>query len=127
LKTESGDRPYNDLEFYVFIRGNNWLNERRFGEALACLAHEFAPEAGVEWNSKLFRPQNCAAVRRACFIMISSWVIAGFLAAKNCLPVANIITMRETFPLSEAARLLMNRCSGLLFAAGKTSARSFHR
>src|SRR4026209_1598165 len=26
LKTKSGDRPYNDLEFYVFLRGNEFLN-----------------------------------------------------------------------------------------------------
>ena len=25
LKTASGDRPYNDLEFYVFVRGNAFL------------------------------------------------------------------------------------------------------
>src|SRR5438445_13084871 len=25
LKTEAGNQPYNDLEFYVFIRGNTWL------------------------------------------------------------------------------------------------------
>src|SRR5439155_17495371 len=29
LKTESGDRPYNYLEFYVCLRGNVWLNEQR--------------------------------------------------------------------------------------------------
>src|SRR6266571_2140097 len=29
LKTESDDRPYNDLEFYVCLRGNVWLNEQR--------------------------------------------------------------------------------------------------
>src|SRR5205807_5132580 len=53
LKTEAGDEPYNDLEFYVFISGNNWLNERRFGEALHGLARELAPEAGVEVEFKI--------------------------------------------------------------------------
>src|SRR6476646_6533016 len=31
LKTETGDQPYNDLEFYVCLRGPHWLNERRYG------------------------------------------------------------------------------------------------
>src|SRR5438270_14023722 len=34
LKSESGDQSYNDLEFYVFIKGNRLLNQRRFGGAL---------------------------------------------------------------------------------------------
>src|SRR5690242_3177119 len=34
LKTAAGDRPYNDLEFYVFIRGNDLLNEKFYGAAL---------------------------------------------------------------------------------------------
>src|SRR5580658_4912604 len=34
LRTETGDQPYNDLEFYVFIRSNRWLNERRHRDRL---------------------------------------------------------------------------------------------
>src|SRR6187549_85993 len=34
LKTPEGDQPYNDLEFYIFISGNRFLNRRRFGAAL---------------------------------------------------------------------------------------------
>ena len=29
MKTPVGDLPYNDLEFYVFIRGNSILAERK--------------------------------------------------------------------------------------------------
>lgn len=29
LTTTAGDRPYNDLEFYVLVRGLSWLNEDR--------------------------------------------------------------------------------------------------
>src|SRR4051794_23190626 len=38
LRTETGDRPYNDLEFYVCLRGRHWSNERRYGAALHRLA-----------------------------------------------------------------------------------------
>src|SRR6266567_4216010 len=37
-RTESGDWPYNDLEFYVFLRGSLWLNERRHQARLQALA-----------------------------------------------------------------------------------------
>src|SRR5215471_6265158 len=34
LHTAAGDRPYNDLEFYVFTRGSRLWNERRYGKTL---------------------------------------------------------------------------------------------
>src|SRR5438552_671320 len=48
LETEKGDEPYNDLEFYVFLRGPNWWNERQFGPALNSLAHSLSSAAGVD-------------------------------------------------------------------------------
>ena len=48
LKTRTGDRPYNDVEFYVFLRGNNSLNHRRFHGALHRAAVKLTPAAGVE-------------------------------------------------------------------------------
>src|SRR5689334_16523782 len=35
-----GDAPYNDLEFYVFVRGPVPWNEWRLGPALRRLAHQ---------------------------------------------------------------------------------------
>jgi len=67
LKTESATGHTTTWNLRLHSR-QQLLNERRFGEALRCLAHEFAPEAGVEVEFKLFRPQNCAAVRRACLL-----------------------------------------------------------
>src|SRR5579883_253601 len=34
LQTEHGDEPYNDMEFYVFVRGSVLLAERRHRAAL---------------------------------------------------------------------------------------------
>src|SRR5205814_1533122 len=53
LKTRTGDRPYNDLEFYVFLRGNNFLNERRYHRALEDLAEHLSPTARVEVEFKI--------------------------------------------------------------------------
>src|SRR5215510_5259112 len=46
LVTPAGHRPYNDLEFYVFVRGKTWWNERRFGIPLHWLAERLATDAG---------------------------------------------------------------------------------
>src|SRR4051812_44747545 len=43
LKTGAGDRPYNDLEFYVSLRGPHWRNERRYRKALHGLAEALSP------------------------------------------------------------------------------------
>ena len=43
LKTPLGDQPYNDLEFYVFVRGHPWWHERRYSKAL----HELGERAWV--------------------------------------------------------------------------------
>ena len=36
LKIQEREEPYNDLEFYVLMRGNPRLNERRCGSELDC-------------------------------------------------------------------------------------------
>src|SRR5438094_616767 len=46
LKTETGDRPYNDLEFYVCLRGSQLLNERRYSGALHTLAQKLSTAVG---------------------------------------------------------------------------------
>ena len=53
LKTETGDRPYNDLEFYVCLRGSQLLNERRYSGALHTLAQKLSTAVGVDVEFKL--------------------------------------------------------------------------
>src|SRR5207253_2635801 len=53
LKTGAGDHPYNDLELYVFLRGNNFLNERRYHAAFDELGRQLSPVAGVEVEFKV--------------------------------------------------------------------------
>src|SRR5688572_29239514 len=43
-----GDQPYNDLEFYVLLRGSTVVNEWRHRAALDELAHELSATAGIE-------------------------------------------------------------------------------
>lgn len=126
LRMEGGDRPYNDLEFYVFIRGNHWLNERWFNTALQRLAHELAPVAGIEVEFKII---SSVKLRRSPPSMFYYDLIAGhrcLLGAENMLAGCEHHCDARKIPLSEATRLLMNRCSGLLFAREKLEQVSFN-
>ena len=115
-ETPAGDRPYNDLEFYVCLRGNDWVNERRYGEGIHALAEELSPGAGVEVELKLF---SLGKLRRSPvsmfyydLVMGHRWILGGEKLLSGCEHHRDA----HRIPLSEATRLLMNRCSGLLFA-----------
>lgn len=119
LKTEAGDRPYNDLEFYVFISGNNLLNERRFGRKLHRLAHNLTPEAEVEVEFKII---SAAKLRHSPASMFYYDLVVGhrrLLGDESLFAGCEHHRDARKLPLSEATRLLMNRCSGLLFAREK--------
>ncbi|HKW29507.1 MAG TPA: hypothetical protein VJT54_09235 [Verrucomicrobiae bacterium] len=119
LKTGNGDRPYNDLEFYAFLRGNRFWNERKFHPALHELGEQLSPEAGLQVE---FKVDSLAHLRHGPVTMFSYDLVAAhrvlsgntapFIGCEHHLNAGNI-------SLSEATRLLMNRCSGLLFAREK--------
>src|ERR1051325_3043262 len=116
LKTTAGDRPYNDLDFYVFMRGSRALNESRFGRALGRLAGELSVDAGVEVELRL---DSLSKLRRSCVSMFYYDLVMGhrrLWGHDNVLRGCEHHRQAEQIPLSEATRLLMNRCSGLLFA-----------
>lgn len=116
LKTPAGDQPYNDLEFYVFVRGHPWLNERRYAKSLHGLSAELGLSAGVELEFKINSP---AKLRRSPpnlfdhdLIMGHRWLLGDDRLFAGCEHHRDA----QHIPLSEATRLLMNRGSGLLFA-----------
>ncbi len=116
LITPAGHHPYNDLDFYVFIRGSTWWNERRFGAPLQWLAERVAPGAGVEIEFKI---TSLHKMKHSPVTMFSYDLMMGH----RCLMGSEIILsggehhcLGSRIPMSEATRLLMNRCSGLLFA-----------
>jgi|ERR1051326_1823036 hypothetical protein len=119
LKTEAGDEPYNDLEFYVFLRGNRLLNERRFSRPLNELAERLSVNAGihVEFKCESIRRLRLSPVSMFSYDLVASHrIIFGhpeiFRGCEHHLEAANI-------PLSEVTRLLFNRCTGLLLVREK--------
>ena len=47
------DLPYNDLEFFLYIKGSPRLNERKYGKKIHHLEHEMTEELGIEVEFKI--------------------------------------------------------------------------
>jgi hypothetical protein len=118
LRGPAGDRPYNDLEFYVAIRGNRHLNELRYHRRLDVLGEILSHLADAEVEFKI---TSLAELASRPISMFSYDLAAGHRRlwgpqALGQRPGCDQPGRAREIPPSEAARLLMNRCSGLLFA-----------
>ena len=116
LLTDEGENAYNDLEFYVFLRGNRHLNERRYGHALEVLGQILTPLAGVEVEFKISSLPEFNSSAISMFSYDLSLGHRWLLGDERLLLKAGHHKNASDIPLSEATRLLMNRCTGLLFA-----------
>ncbi len=118
LRSAAGDRPYNDLEFYVAIKGSRHLNEARYRRRLAVLGEILTHIADVEVEFKI---TSLAELESQSVSMFSYDLAAGHRllwgdVSEDVVPGWDLHRHPENIPQSEATRLLMNRCSGLLFA-----------
>jgi hypothetical protein len=116
LETAAGDKPYNDIEFYVFTRGNPLFNERHFRKRLDGLGHNLSPSAGlhVEFKVESIKKLRNGEVSMFSYDLVSAhrniWGDAAiFAGCDHHLDASRI-------PVSEGTRLLLNRCTGLLLA-----------
>lgn len=115
LKTDEGHRPYNDLEFFVFIRGSTWLNERKYRDRLHQLGGELSEHAGIEVEFKILSLEQ---FRRSPVSMFYYDLISGHKIITDDDTLLNECEHHRAahrIPLHECTRLLMNRCSGLLY------------
>lgn len=116
MTTPSGQAPYNDLEFYVLVRGSALLMERRYREPLHRLGERLSPSAGLEVEFKVL---TVPKLERAEPSMFYYDLVAGhrqLLGDSRWLDGCSHHRRPDRIPLHEATRLLMNRCSGLLFS-----------
>jgi hypothetical protein len=116
LQTADGDKPYNDLEFYILLRGQSWLNERKFRSRLHQLCEQLSPVVGVEVEFKIISLQKLESSE---ITMHYYDLVAGhrrLWGGKDLLRRCRQHRAPNALPLSEATRLLMNRSSGLLFS-----------
>jgi hypothetical protein len=115
LATESGDLPYNDLEFYLLV-ARGW-SSRKLGGQIEAVAGKLSHELGIEIELKLF---SVARLRRSPVTMFYYDLMTGhrcIAGNEDLLRGCEHHLRSEEIPLYEGTRLLMNRCSGMLFAA----------
>ncbi|HVU36428.1 MAG TPA: hypothetical protein VHE61_23520 [Opitutaceae bacterium] len=115
-RSANGDQPYNDLEFYVFLRGNRHLNERRHGRALHVLGEILTPQAGVEVEFKVTSRAELAAAPVTMFSYDLVTRHRRLIGGDGLLETCGHHRAAERIPLAEATRLMMNRCTGLLLS-----------
>ena len=116
LKTESGQMPYNDLEFYVFIRGNHWINAAKYTQAFRQLESRLSPEAGLHVEFKIDSLQKLQRSPVSIFTYdLVSWHRTIF-GNESIFHRCEFHSDAARIPAAEATRLLLNRCSGLLLA-----------
>lgn len=125
LKTPLGDEPYNDLEFYILVRGHALWSRLRHEKLLQELSERLSLSAGVELEFKITSQAQLRRDRQSLFyhdlLMGHRWVLGDDSLFTGCEHHRDA----RTIPLSEATRLLMNRCSGLLFARQKLAQERF--
>jgi len=116
LRTELGDQPYNDLEFYVFMTGSRLWNERIYGQKLCQLGERLSPEAGLHVEFKI---DSLARLKQTPVSIFTYDLLSGhkiFVGNESLFNGCQKHLDSTAIPLSEASRLLLNRCSGLLLA-----------
>ena len=121
LRLPGGDWPYNDLEFYVCLRGNRFLNGRRFGPPLRALAEAMGPAAGLDIEFQII---SLAQLRQSKPSMFYYDLVAGhrlLAGPERLLETCSRHSDPRHLPLAEATRLLLNRSTGLVFARQRLS------
>lgn len=116
LKQGNDEKPYNDLEFYVFIRGNTVVNDKRFRSALAALGDELSAQAGLHVEFKILSTEK---LRGTPITMFTYDLVVGHRMIKGDESIFSGCEhhrVANKIPLYEATRLLLNRCTGLLFS-----------
>ena len=116
LHTASGDALYNDLDFFVFSSGAGRALRDRIDRALRELAGPWTEKLGVAVD---FGPvKNCGALKKVASTLMFQELLRGWKPVWGTPELARWIPAREPreLPFSEAARLLLNRGMGLVFA-----------
>ena len=111
-----GEAPYNDMEFYVFLRGNRLWNDRRYSPLLRQLAEELSPAAKLHVE---FKVESLPRLRRSAVSMFSYDLVSRsrrVFGAENLFDGCDQHLEARNITAADATRLLFNRCTGLLLA-----------
>jgi hypothetical protein len=125
LRTTGGDKPYNDLEFYILITGTDLINKMRYNKCIHQIAEELTSSAGIDVEFKLLslRKLEQSPVTMFYYDLISGHRLVH--GTDSWLATCAHHRSVHRIPLCEATRLLMNRCSGLLYSQAKLARTNF--
>lgn len=127
LATPDRDAPYNDLEFFLLISGHPRINERRYGAAIHSLEQRMTKKLGIDVEFKILSLEKLRSSPTTMFyydLVCGHRVIVG---PDNVLVNCSHHADSARIPAHEATRLLMNRCSGLLYAAERLARKELAR
>lgn len=125
LQTPSGDKPYNDLEFYILHNSSDLVTEKLYHSKIHRIAEELTAHAGIEVEFKLLAQSK---LERSPVSMFYYDLITGHRLVHgkdSWISHCDQHRSAHRIPLHEATRLLMNRCSGLLYSQEKLSRQPF--
>jgi hypothetical protein len=116
LRNETTDTFYNDFEFYVICHDRSPFFIKKHQHSLHTLAKDLTREVGIEIEFKLLPLRKLQKSPVSMFYY--DLIARHFLVSGNERDLTTCDHQRAAhrIPLSEATRLLMNRCSGLLFS-----------
>ena len=121
LHTEDGDCLYNDLDFFVLADGASRSEAAAIQNALRGLSERWENRLGIAVD---FSPvKNVKALCRVSRTLMYQELLRGWRPVWGTLDLGEWIPaiQPEELPFSEAARLLLNRGMGLMFAAERLS------
>ncbi len=121
LHTEHGDRLYNDLDFFVLADGASRSEALAIQNALRGVSEHWEKRLGIAVD---FSPvKNVNALCRVSRTLMYQELLRGWRPVWGILDLGEWIPAipPEELPFSEAARLLLNRGMGLIFAAERLS------
>lgn len=115
-RTPQGDRPYNDLDLFVFSAGADRGEMRRIAEKLAERAAVWEKRLGVAVD--LSPVKELRSLQRVANKLMYQELVRGWRPIWGTVDLKTLIPLRppEELPFSEAVRLILNRGMGLIFA-----------
>jgi hypothetical protein len=120
---ENEELPYNDFEYYIFVKGNALLAQRRYNPPLSSIGEKLGSKWNMHVDFKVASIDRLAGQKTSMFsydLMLGNQCLLGvappFQSCEHHHEAGSI-------DVGEATRLMFNRCSGLLFASEKLKAR----
>lgn len=113
VRSPQGERPYNDLDFTLVVK----TRAQHDAQALEPLRHRYEAELGIDVDFS--RPLTPEDVRAWPHWLMWTDLLAGhrvIVGPKDVLTANAPAVLRQSPPLIEATRLLLNRGAGLLWA-----------